>query len=173
MCPGFWIHARRFSGVFAAAPDAIGVAAHQVRQIGSDGPLGRRAVRSCGSSCRLRFRKRAGPLPTATHPARPAVCWFFTQCANCPACPHKRGAASWRAPRRRTARTGRDKARLLRIDPHLVEVVRNQVGLAGKLRNPEAVIHVGREQRQIRGSGSAVVLTGTCSSLAVTMPSFG
>ena len=39
---------------------------------------------------------------------------------------------------------------LVRVDPRLVRAVRNQVGLAGQPRNPEAVIHVGGQQRDER-----------------------
>ena len=40
----------------------------------------------------------------------------------------------------------------MRIHPHLVDAVRNQVGLAGELRNPEAVVGVGGQQLQERRS---------------------
>ena len=36
MASGFWIHRRRFSVVFSAAPGRDRVAAHQVRQIGAE-----------------------------------------------------------------------------------------------------------------------------------------
>ena len=38
----------------------------------------------------------------------------------------------------------------LRVHPHLVDAIRNQVGLAGQLRNPEAVVGVGGKQLQVR-----------------------
>ena len=37
-------------------------------------------------------------------------------------------------------------ARSMRIHPQMVHPVRNQVGFAGELRNPEAVVGVGGEQ---------------------------
>src|ERR1700694_538488 len=36
--------------------------------------------------------------------------------------------------------------RLARLDPHLIRVVGNQVGLAGQARHPEAVIGIGGER---------------------------
>ena len=42
------------------------------------------------------------------------------------------------------------KSRLLRIDPHRIEPVRNQVRLARQPRHPEAMVRISRRQRQIR-----------------------
>ena len=38
-------------------------------------------------------------------------------------------------------------ARLMRIDPHTIGMVGNQVGLAGEARDPEAVVRIRRQQR--------------------------
>ncbi len=40
----------------------------------------------------------------------------------------------------------------LRVHPHSVRMVGNQVGLAGEFRDPEAVVGVGRKQGQERRS---------------------
>jgi hypothetical protein len=40
------------------------------------------------------------------------------------------------------------QSRFMRIDPHLIRVIRNQVGLASQSRHPEAVVCVGGEQCQ-------------------------
>ena len=64
-------------------------------------------------------------------------------------------------------------SRPVRVDPHLVRAIRNQVGLARKLRNPEAVIGIGGKSLRNVGVGCAGSLTGMCSSFAVTIPSFG
>ena len=44
-------------------------------------------------------------------------------------------------------------SRTRRVDPHLVHAIRNQVGLAAQLRDPEAVVGVGRQQLQECGRG--------------------
>ena len=62
-------------------------------------------------------------------------------------------AASWRAGCRSTARIDQKDPGSMRIEPRVVDAVRDQVDLAGELRNPEAVVGVGGEQRQECGSG--------------------
>ena len=42
-------------------------------------------------------------------------------------------------------------ARLMRVQPHFVDAIRNEVCLSGKLRNPETVVGVGGKQLQVRG----------------------
>ena len=42
-------------------------------------------------------------------------------------------------------------AGLVRIDPHVIHAIGNQVGLARQLRNPETVVRVGGKQRQKSG----------------------
>ena len=65
-------------------------------------------------------------------------------------------------------------SRALRVHPHSVRVVGNQVGLSREFRDPEAVVGIGRKQLQETSvSDDAGSLTGMCSSLAVTIPSFG
>ena len=59
---------------------------------------------------------------------------------------------------------------LVRVDPHFILAIRNQVGLARQLRNPETVVGIGRKQNDVRGVASVVSLTGTCNSLAVINP---
>ena len=58
---------------------------------------------------------------------------------------------------------------LVRIDPHAVFAVWNQVRFPGQTRHPEAVIGVGGKQLDESRAGCAGSLTGTCSSFAVTM----
>ena len=60
------------------------------------------------------------------------------------------------------------KTGLMWVDPRAIDTVGNQVGLAGKTGNPEAVIRIRGKQSdecRCRMTGS---LTGTCNSLAVT-----
>ncbi len=40
------------------------------------------------------------------------------------------------------------QARFVRIDPHLIRVIRNQIGLAAQSRDPKAVVCIGGQQRQ-------------------------
>src|SRR5439155_22761079 len=47
-----------------------------------------------------------------------------------------------------------------RIHPHTVRVVRNQVGLTAKLRNPEAVVRIGGKQLQECGPGMCGITHG-------------
>ena len=62
---------------------------------------------------------------------------------------------------------------LLRIDPGVIRVVRNQVRLPGQARHPKTVVGIGGKQSEKRGRRIAGLLTGTCSSFAVTTPRAG
>ena len=65
------------------------------------------------------------------------------------------------------------KSGLLRIDPHGIHAIRNQVGFAGQPRHPETVVGIGRGQRKVCRRGMRGSLTGTCSSFAVTTAEAG
>ena len=64
-----------------------------------------------------------------------------------------------------------EQALLARLEPHLIGASRDQVGLAGQARHPEAVADIGR----LQASGTPAAArrlrsAGTCSSLAVMKP---
>ena len=66
-----------------------------------------------------------------------------------------------------------EKAGALRLNPHLILTIRNEVRLARQPRHPKTVHDVRRAQIEEGRQPFSGLLTGTCSSLAVTMPSFG
>ena len=52
------------------------------------------------------------------------------------------------------------EARFVRIDPHDIDLVGNQIHLAGQIRHPEAVIDVGRGHGHVGGRGGLRVAGG-------------
>ena len=47
------------------------------------------------------------------------------------------------------------ESRFVRVDPHIIGVIGDQVGLTREARNPEAVIGIGREQLDVASESGA------------------
>ena len=132
---------------FPACTGGIGAAAHQVREIGA-----KAASAVCSPDCVavhaggcfnilagefsiIRIRWLALPF---THALKSSGLSTYTR---------KSIFACMRPTI--TVRIGREiEARIVRIQPHFVYSIRNQICLPGKLRNPEAVIGVCGQQFQ-------------------------
>ena len=60
------------------------------------------------------------------------------------------------------------------LDPHVVVTIGDDIGLAGEAWHPEAMHHIHRLPASERSAAAwAWSLTGTCTSLAVTIPRAG